>query len=473
MQRAIDFPKLGARARVPAALLLLSLLPPAVATAASEVEVMAQLRDQALAGSPAWEIVESLVTEVGARPAGSPAMTRAREWALRKLTALGFENVHAEQFVKHDAWQRGPESAAIVEPVARELAIAGLGNSVPTAPAGIEAPVVVFSSLQQLIEAPVGSLRDKIALVNQPTVRTQDGEGYRSGVRARVDGPSLAAARGAVAFLTRSITPSKARLAHTGATRYAQGAPRIPAAAIAVPDAELIARLAARGAPVRVRLRLSSTTIAAAPAWNVVGEVRGRDLPDQVLIIGGHLDSWDLSECASDDGAGVAITTAAAALIGRLPQHPHRTIRVVLWGSEETAGSGAAYAAAHRTEVPNIILAAESDMGAARAYRLLLPPYPAADQRMAAIVSLLAPLRVLVSADPALDGGADLEELHAAGVPVANLNQDQTHYFDVHHSADDTLAHVQPADLDQNVAVWVVVLYAIADSGINLRAPSP
>ena len=460
------------RALVPAAAPLLFLCVQQAAVAASDVEVMTQLRDRALAGSQAWQIVESLTSEVGARPAGSPAMTRAKEWALQELTSLGFENVHAEPFVKHDAWLRGPESAALVEPVARELAITGLGNSVPTPSSGIEAQVAVFSSLQQLIATPVGALRDKIALVNEPMVRTQDGEGYRTAVRARVQGASLAAARGAAAFLTRSITASEVRLPHTGAMLYAEGAPRIPAAALAVPDAELIARFAARGIPVRVRLHLASTVIAAAPAWNVVGEVRGRDLPQEALIIGGHLDSWDLSECASDDGAGVAIAMAAAELIARLPRHPRRTIRLVLWGSEETSGSGAAYAAAHRDEVPHIVMATEIDNGAARAYRLSLPAHPAADPGIAAIVGLLAPLKVLVSAEPALSGGSDVDELQAAGVPVASLHQDQTHYFDVHHSADDTLAHVQAADLDQNVAAWVVVLYAVAESGINFRASS-
>jgi len=453
--------------------LLLLLLPQSAAAAASNLDVMLQLREEASAGSPAWPILESLVDEIGPRPTGSAAMSHAKEWALRKLTALGFENVHAEAFVKHDAWLRGPESAAIVEPVARELAIAGLGNSVPTPTAGIEAEVVVFSSLQQLLEAPVGSLRAKIALVNQPMVRTQGNDGYHAAVQARNDGPSIAAARGAVAYLTRSITASEARLPHTGATRYADGVARIPAAAVAVPDADLIARLAVSGTPVRVRLHLSSTVITEAPAWNVVGEVRGRETPREVLIIGGHLDSWDLSECASDDGAGVAIATAAATLIARLPQHPRRTLRVVLWGSEETEGSGTAYAAAHRDEAPDIVLATESDVGAARAYKLSLPRHQASDERITAIVKLLAPLKVLVSPDPALSGGSDVEELHQAGVPVAFLNQDQSHYFDVHHSADDTLAHVRPADLDQNVAAWVVVLYAIADSDISFRMPSP
>jgi Zn-dependent M28 family amino/carboxypeptidase len=215
---------------------------------------------------------------------------------------------------------------------------------------------------------------------------------------------------------------------------------------------------------------LQSTVIPAAPAWNIVGEIKGREFPDQVVLIGGHLDSWDLSESASDDGAGVAITVAAAAVVGATPRHPRRTIRVVLWGSEETEGSGAAYAAAHKNEVPNIVLAAESDFGAGHAYRLALPNVDPADLRVAELAAALAPLRVLLSADPARAGGSDVEPLRLAGVPVASFNQDQSLYFDVHHSADDTLARIDRADLDQNVAAWAVLIYSIAESDIDFRA---
>ncbi|HKE44421.1 MAG TPA: M28 family peptidase [Steroidobacteraceae bacterium] len=450
--------------------ILVSLVVAATAASADEVE---DLRARALAGSPAWSIVESLVTEVGARPTGSPAMLRARDWAAQKLTGLGFENVHVESFVKENAWVRGAESAAIVSPISRRLAIAGLGNSAPTPASGIEAELTCFSSLPQLIAAPPGSLSGKIALVNHPMVRTQNEEGYRSAARARTEGPALAAARGAVAYLTRSITASDAPLPHTGLTRFPAGSRPIPAAALAVPDADLLARLAARGVPVRVRLSLSSSVIPRADAWNVVGELRGRETPDEIVLIGGHLDSWDLSESASDDGAGVAIATAAASLIGTLPHRPRRTIRVVLWGSEETEGSGAAYAVAHAAEAHKIVLAVESDFGAGRAYRLALPPVDAADPRVGRIAAALAPLGAFISADSARAGGSDVEDLRKKGVPVASFNQEQSGYFDVHHSAADTLSRITRSDLDQVVAAWAVLVYLVAESDLDFRAAAP
>lgn len=436
-------------------------------------EVSDQLREQAMNGNRAWELLESLMTEVGPRPVGSPGMDLAKEWAIRKLTALGFSNVHVESFTKENAWVRGVESGFVVAAVPRRLSLTALGNSVSTPAEGIEAEVAVFPTLWSLINAAPGSLKGKIALVNQPMVRTQNEEGYRAAVRARIEGPSLAADRGAVAYLTRSITASDAALPHTGLTRYATTSPRIPAAALAVADADFVARLASRGGLVRLRLLLQSTVIPKTLGWNIVGELKGREFPEQIVLIGGHLDSWDLSESASDDGAGVAITAAAAALIGALPHHPRRTIRVVLWGSEETERSGAAYAAAHQSEVPNVVLAAESDFGAGHAYRLSLPRVDPADPRVAELAAALAPLKILVSPDPARSGGSDVEALRIAGVPVASFNQDQTHYFDVHHSADDTLERVDRTELNQNVAAWAVLIYMVAESGIDFRAAAP
>jgi hypothetical protein len=452
--------------------LLLQSLCVAHAQAATR-EVAAQLRDEMLRGSRAWDILDSLVTEIGARPTGSPAMTRAKDWAIRKLTDLGFQNVHAERFIKKDAWVRGSESASMTAPYGRTLSIVGLGNGVPTPAAGIEGDIVLFATLEQLSRMPAESLRGKIVVVDEPMVRTQNEEGYRSAVRVRVEGPSLAATRGAVGFLTRSISTSDSELPHTGVTRYLDGVPKVPAAAIGVPDAQLLARLVARGTPVRVRLLLSSTVIAEAPAWNVVGEIRGREAPDQVILIGGHLDSWDLSEAASDDGAGVAITTAAAALIAELPRHPRRTIRVVLWGSEETEGSGAAYADAHRDELRNLIIAAESDFGASRAYRLALPETSASsasEELIKDLEAVLAPLKVFVRSEAARSWGSDVEDLRKAGVPVASFNQDQSHYFDVHHSADDTLAWIDGADLNQNAAAWAALIYILAETSLDFRA---
>jgi hypothetical protein len=434
--------------------------PDAAATAAA-------LRDKALADPTAYEIVSSLTTEVGGRPAGSPAAAAARDWGVARLKALGFENVHVEPFPVV-AWARGAESAEVTAPVPHRLAILGLGRSPPTPAGGIEAEIALFHSYAGLLAAPPGSLKGKIAVVTQPMTRTQDGSGYGAGSTWRTRGAREAALRGAVAYLVRSISTSDSRLPHTGAMSSEE--PRIPAAALGVPDAELLERLAASGRPVRVRLDLSSTETRDAPAWNVVGEIRGREAPDEVVVIGGHLDSWDPGEGAIDDAAGVAITTAAARLVGELPRRPRRTIRVVMFGDEEMDFSGRAYAAAHRDEAARIVAVGESDLGSDAIWSLQLPRGSVAAPQLKALASALAPLKIFVASEPARFSGSDFAELNVAGVPAFSFRQDASRYFDIHHSADDTLDKVDPASLRQNVAAWAALLYLIADSDIDFRA---
>jgi Zn-dependent M28 family amino/carboxypeptidase len=428
----------------------------------------AQLRDRALADPLAYSLVESLTTEIGPRPAGSPAAARARDWGVAKLKSLGFTNVHAEAFAK-PSWTRGPESAEITAPYPQKLAILGLGGSVPTPPGGIEAEAVVFRSLAELLAQPVGSLNGKIAIVTQKMTRTQDGSGYSAAVRARGIGASEAARRGAVAFLLRSVSTAENRSPHTGAISYQPDAPRIPAAAVSPADAELIDHMADRRQPIRVRLSLASTTNPNTQAWNVVGEIRGRERPEEVVVVGGHLDAWDPGTGAIDDGAGIAISTAAAKLIGDLPRHPRRTVRVVMWGSEETGGSGQAYADAHKTELPKIVLAGESDLGSDRIWSVRLPQGSGSHPAFSALASLLAPLKIFIDPAPARFGGSDTEEMQVGGVPVVDFNQEATRYFDVHHSADDTLDRIDPEQLNQNVAAWAAFLYLVADSDIDFR----
>ncbi len=446
----------------------------AAAETGSDIRQVAErLRDQALSGSQAWPVLESLTTEIGARPVGSPAMARARDWGVTKLKALGLENVHVEEFVKENAWFRGTESAQVTAPYPHALAILGLGNGIPTPPQGIEAQIAMFSSFEDLSAAPPDALADRIAVLNQPINVAQGEEGYRAAARGRRDGPSVAAARGAVAFLVRSLSTSDSRLPHTGATRYTEGAPRIPAAALGVPDVELLERLAARGQPARVHMNLASTVIAKTPAWNVVGDLVGRDRSGEMIVIGGHLDSWDVAEAATDDGAGIAICLAAIHLVAQQPQRPRRTIRLVLWGSEETGGSGAAFAQAHRDETSRIMLATESDMGSGRIYRIGFSTDAWNDPYLLELAAILAPLGVLPSHDLATFAGTDVEDLRKAGVPIVRMSQDARGYFATHHSADDTLNKVERSDLEQNVAAWAAMLYVIAESGIDLRATSP
>lgn len=427
------------------------------------------LRDKALTDPTAYAILESLTTEIGPRPAGSPAAQRARDWALAKLKSLGFAKVHAEEFAK-PSWERGEESAEVVSPYTQKLAVIGLGNSVSTPPDGIEAEIVVLKSVGALSTAPANAFKGKIVVVNQPMVRTESGAGYGAAVVAR-SGASEAAKRGAVAYLTRSISTAQSRAPHTGATRYTADLPKIPAGALGVPDADLLQHMAARG-PVRVRLKLLSTVHPDTKAWNVSGELTGGAAPDEIIVIGGHLDSWDPGTGAIDDGAGVAITMAATHLIGQLSRAPRRTIRVVLWGSEETGGSNAAYLDAHKSELPKIVAMAESDLGADRAYSLQMPAHAPEQPEFQTLAGDLAPLKVIVSVLPATDSGSDLEKLKDAGVPFFTINQDASRYFDIHHSADDTLAVVDPAQLNQNVTAWAVTLFYIANSKLDFRAIS-
>jgi hypothetical protein len=427
------------------------------------VETAAALRDKALSDPTAWNILESITTEIGPRPIGTPANARARDWAVNKLKALGFSDVKVEPFAK-PSWQRGVESAEVVSPYPQRLMIIGLGNTVPTPPQGIEAPIVVLKSYAELLTAAPGAFTGKIVVVNQPMLRSKDGRGYGTAVVIR-NGDGEAARRGAVAYLIRSVSTGNGRAPHTGAI-VGKDTGKIPTAALGVPDADLLANMAARG-PVRVRLTLANWVDAKSQAWNVSGEIRGSEKPGEIVVIGGHYDSWDMGTGAIDDGAGLAIATAAASLINQLPRHPRRTIRVVLWGSEESGGSSEAYLEAHKGELGKIVLAGESDIGAGRALSVRLPK--GATKALAALPALLKPLKVSVSPQPAQHGGVDISGLEDAGVPVLDVEQDASRYFDYHHSADDTLAIVDRKQLNQNVAVLTGLVYLVADSNIDFR----
>ena len=463
--------------RTAAAFAALALLAASVANAepkpkqtfTGSAAVAAELRDKALDDPTAYDIVESLTTEVGPRLAGSPGAQRATEWGVAKLKALGFRNVRAEAYTTA-TWARGAESAEVLAPYPHQLVILGLGKGVPTPPGGMEAEAVVFTSLAEMMAQPPGSLNGKIAVVTQKMTRTQDGSGYGAAVRARAFGPSEAAWRGAVAFLVRSISTREDRLPHTGSLFYQDDAPRIPAAALAPSDAGLLERIAARGKPIRIRLNLQSTANPNGAAWNVVGEIPGRAKPEEIIVVGGHLDAWDPATGAHDDAAGIGITTAAAKLIGDLPRSPRRTIRVVMWGSEETGGAGQAYHDAHKAETAGTVLAGESDLGGDRIWAIRLPKGSAGAPELKALPALLAPLNIFIHGQAAEFAGSDTTEIQAAGVPVFSFSQDATRYFDIHHSADDTLERIDREQLNQNVAAWAAFLYLVADSDIDFRA---
>jgi Zn-dependent M28 family amino/carboxypeptidase len=241
---------------------------------------------------------------------------------------------------------------------------------------------------------------------------------------------------------------------------------------LAIPDADQLERLAALG-PVKIRLLLTPTVRENAPSWNVVGEIKGGERPDEIVLIGGHLDSWDLGTGATDDGAGTAIVFGAARLIAGLPQRPSRTIRVVLFGAEEMNFSGAAYARAHEGEAGKIVVAGEADFGARNVYSMQLPAGAAVSEFGQTLDRIIAPLGANLDRRPALGGGDDIRELQKAGVPVVSVRQDGLDYFDTHHTADDTLDKIDPKQLAQAVAVWSVFTYLAAASDVDFRSLAP
>jgi len=443
--------------------------------------VAAQLRDAAIAGhSSAYAWVSELTTRFGPRPAGSVSEHEAADWAAARLKALGFENVHIERF-PITAWVRGAESAAITAPGTQPLTIAALGESPPTAPTGLDGDVVLFATLAELKAAAPGSLAGKVAMVNARMVRTQDGAGYVATVEGRIDGPQEAAQRGAIAFLLRSVGTDNHRIAHTGTTHYVDGRVPVPAFALPAPDADQIERLVKLGQPVRVHLFSSASYVPNAYSQNVIADVRGRERPQEVVLLGAHLDSWDQGTGAIDDGTGTAIITAAAKLIRDLPQRPRRTVRVVLFGSEEvnqpappqSVFGGHAYATNHREELANHVLTAESDFGTDRVYSFALPKAATGGEFAKVALRVLNPIGIIAAEGPPAEAGADIGPSIEAGVPAFKLSQDGTHYFDIHHTPDDTLDKVDRAQLDQNVAAWAALVWLAADSDVDFRSHAP
>jgi Zn-dependent M28 family amino/carboxypeptidase len=441
---------------------------PGAEPAASPLAVAQDLSRTALTDDWSYKFLDGLTTEIGPRLGGTAAELRAAEWAEAKLKAAGFEQIHREP-VPMTAWLRGDEHGEVTAPAPQRLVLTALGGSVATPPGGIEAAIVVFPTYADLLAAAPGSLDGKIAVVTEKMVRVEDGGGYGAANPVRRLGPSEAAKRGAIAYLHRSLSTDNRRLAHTGKLDYAADAPKIPAAALSVPDAELLDRLAKLG-PVKVHLTLTPTEHPDAQSWTVVGEIKGREKPDEVVLLGAHLDSWDLGTGATDDGAGVAIMAGAARLIGTLPVHPRRTIRVVLFGAEEMDYSGKAYAKAHESDAGQIALAAEADFGARKAYEMQLPAGAAGTQFAQDLAAVLTPIGVFTARDPARFSGSDVAPLQPLGVPVISVRQNGIDYFDTHHTADDTFDKIDPAELAQNVAVWAAAAYLAAETDTDFRA---
>jgi len=440
------------------------------------ITTAAQLRETALASDLGYRITESLTTEVGARLAGSEADARAVAWAEAKFRQLGFDRVWLEP-VTFPKWERRSERAAVLGPNAQVLHLTALGGS----PGGIvEGEVVRFADLATLEALPAGALAGKIAFVDYRMERARDGSGYGPGSRVRSRGPSAAIRAGAIGFVMRSAGTDSHRNPHTGITRFDEGLTPVPSAALSVPDADQLARLL-QIRPQRLQVALDCGWNGEATSHNVVGEITGSGSAggtggsDEVVLIGGHLDSWDLGTGAIDDAAGVGITMAAAALIGQLPRRPARTIRVVAYANEEQGlYGGKAYAATHAAQAGKHQISAESDFGAGRiyAYSSSAPVHALAADRQ--IAEALAPLGIAYA--PGTGGpGPDLGPLVERGAAWARLAQDGTDYFDLHHTPDDTFDKIDPAAVAQNVAAYAVFTYlaASAEGDFGSRAIAP
>lgn len=432
------------------------------------------LRDHALEHTLAYELTESLTTEVGPRLAGSPGDAKAVAWGVEKFKALGFDRVTTEP-VTFTRWTRGEETAKVVAPFNQPLAITALGRTVPTPAEGITAEVVHFATLADLEAADPATVKGKITFISNRMERHQDGSGYGKAVGARGTTAQVTAAKGGVAAIIRSIGTDDNRTPHTGAAKYDANIPSVPAGAISNPDADLLVNMFKRQQPVKVHMTLTSHWDGQYTTQNVIGDMLGSEQQDQFIVIGCHLDSWDLGTGAIDDASGCGITMAAAKLIKEHLGPLRKTIRVVLWANEEYGLSGAlAYHEQHKDNLSNHILGGESDFGAGRIYGLGTRVAESAMPLVKQMLPLLKPLGIEYINNQS-SSGADLIPLRKAGMAVFGLKQDGTKYFDYHHTANDTLDKVDPEELAQNVAAWVVVTALAAqtdqDFGFGLTDP--
>lgn len=436
--------------------------------AMTEEDLVIELREKALQSPLAYNLLESLTSEVGARMAGGPKDALAVEWAVNQLNTLGFDRVWTEPVV-FNTWVRGEEVAELLAPYSHQLHVTTLGGSVATPATGLEAEIVEFDSIESLAASAENSAKGKIVFISKQMQASRSGQGYGKTVAARRNGAVEAAKKGAVAVVIRSIGTDQHRLPHTGMMRYQDGVDKIPAAAISNPDADLLQRVLARNQPVKMYLKLIVSQGPQFTSHNVIAEVKGSELADEKIVIGGHLDSWDLGTGAVDDGAGVALTMAAAKIIADAAVRPKRTIRLVLWANEEQGLLGAyAYANQHQNDLVKHIVGAESDFGARKIYAMASKVSEDSLPLVNKIAKLLEPLNIEYMGNQA-GPGPDLIPLYNLGMPVFSLEQDGTDYFDLHHTADDTFDKVVAEELAQNVAAYVVFAYLAANSEHKIK----
>lgn len=419
----------------------------------------------ARSGLHGYEITRSLTTEVGARLAGTPAEARARDWALSKFKAIGLENVRVEPF-KIQGWVRGAETARILSPYPQDLVITALGGSVATPPEGITAPVAYFESFEALQSAPDTGLDGKIVFISGRMEKAPNGAGYGPANKKRRSGATEAGKRGASAVIIRSVGTDSHRFPHTGQMRYAEDVKPIPIGALSAPDADQLERILQSDENIDMTLTLTPRVTGEKLSGNVIGEIIGTERPDEIVVISGHLDSWDLGTGAIDDGAGIGISAGAAQVILEAGLKPKRTIRVIAFGAEEVGLLGAyAYVEKHKATLGKHVLATESDFGAGQPYEV----HQSVTSGKALIQEMAEAVGLPYNADETTNGGPDIGPLHNQGVPVMRFQQNGIDYFDLHHTPDDTFDKINPEDMAENVAAFATMAWIAANTDITFR----
>jgi carboxypeptidase Q len=462
----------AAPATTPAAATPAAAPPAASSIAARYRDTVDKIVAVARADRGAYQKLAYLTDRIGNRLSGSAALGRAIAWAAQTMKDDGHD-VHTEKvMVPH--WVRGVEAAELTAPIARPLRVLGLGGSVATPKAGITAPVVVVHDWAEL-DAKQAQVKGAIVLydVAMPKWTEDKGSGYGETVEYRGKGASRAAKYGGVAILMRSVTAHSLRTPHTGAMTYEDGIAKIPALAVTVEDATLITRLAAQG-PVTVHLRVDDQLLPDAESANVIGELRGREHPEEIVVIGGHIDSWDVGQGAHDDGAGAVTMMQALTTLRTLGLVPRRTIRVVLFTNEENGlRGGKTYAKDHAGELVHTVLAVESDSGGFAPRGFSVQARPEIQDRAKARITEIAALLGALGATRVTTGhgGADISPMEPAGVPTVGLDTDGRTYFDIHHTEADTLDKVDPAALADDVAAVAALAYVVADLADRVDAP--
>jgi len=436
----------------------------------SDDPVIQRIFDAAKTHDFAYDFTESLTTELGPRLAGSPSERRARRWTRKKFKDAGLKNVRIEPFTIQ-GWRRNAEVFRVKSPFAQKMYITALGGSVATPRGGITADIAYFPTFEDLENAPEGGLDGKIVFISGLMEKFANGAGYGPANNKRRRGASEAGKRGALAVVIRSVGTDSHRFPHTGQMNYQDGINPIPIGALSAPDADQLERILERAGDdaVSVTLNLQTRALGDKDSGNVIGELTGTERPEEIIVVGGHLDSWDLGTGAVDDGIGVGITFGAVKLLQDLGLKPKRTIRMVAFGSEEVGLLGArAYAEQHKDNLANHYIGSESDFGGGPVFELQGGVNDAANAEIDRMAAVLAPLGIKRS-DSATTGGPDITPMNQMGVPAIRLQQNGYDYFDLHHTPDDTFDKINPDHVKQNVAAWAAMIWMLSESDVDFR----